>query len=303
MTVWSCGLLGCRDRVDAAVPRTEDPELILTEEMVYRLEAGENVSGAIPLGEEAIAYWGSEGLWRVDRTRTRTQIVCYGRGLGIVGGGQTARGAVFFDSLSNAVYEVTRVGGCRKFGTLAANRLISGIATDSGWLTIDQLKTAKARLVFYPYGRGSRRPLSHELPGFAQDSSEASWLYLSSADDGAIPGSRRAPFGWVLLTPMGVATPVGSSRAYPSVPGMIEQGSSWIALPVIQVDQGYLQMHADLSSDKRRFKVFDRDGNLLRTRELIAPIGIYARYGNRLLAVRITDATELVLYGWRWRTH
>ncbi|MGQ0702015.1 MAG: hypothetical protein ACT4PM_02650 [Gemmatimonadales bacterium] len=99
---------------------------------------------------------------------------------------------------------------------------------------------------------------------------------------------------------MGFSTSVGFSQLQSSIPGIRESMALWYALPVVDLDQGYLQVLADLSSDKRRFSVFNDSGNIIRTRDVVAPIGIFTRDARRLLGMRFTDAPEIVEYGWRW---
>jgi len=114
-------------------------------------------------------------------------------------------------------------------------------------------------------------------------------------------GSRHAPFNWALLTPVGGATSISYARQSPSIPGFLESMPFWYSLPVLDLDRGYLQVLADLTSDSRRFVLFDDSGKITRARDLVAPMGIFTRDGERLLGMHVMNAPEIVEYGWRWR--
>ncbi len=291
-------VVGCGTHSEGGTNAGLYPELILTQHRSFQLASGENVLGAVPLGRDAVVYWGSNAIGLVAVSGSHTDVLCRHGNLGIVGGGVAADGVVLFDSIDASVFLVSSSGKCRKLRSLPAETLTAGVTTDSGWLIIDRLRNGKPRLVFYRNGR--EQPVSRDLPGFALDSTQLSWLYLSRSPNGAFIGTRQAPFSWASLSPEGNAISVSYTQEKPSVPGVVEYMPFWYSLPVLDLDQGYLQVLADLRSDRRRFVIFDKAGMILRMRDVVAPMGIFSRHGQELLGMRMLNAPEIVEYRWRW---
>lgn len=75
----------------------------------------------------------------------------------------------------------------------------------------------------------------------------------------------------------------------------------WVALPPISLGSIYLQVIADLRSDRRRFVLFDHTGHFLRSAEFALPLGFWTATDGVLLGVRVSDVPEIVEYSWRWR--
>jgi hypothetical protein len=75
-----------------------------------------------------------------------------------------------------------------------------------------------------------------------------------------------------------------------------------VALPMLELDQGYLQQLSDLSRDRRLFVLYDQTGAIIRTSLLDVALGFVASdpATRRLLAVRDTGVQEVVLYRWSW---
>ena len=74
----------------------------------------------------------------------------------------------------------------------------------------------------------------------------------------------------------------------------------WVALPALEVEDGFLQMLADLTSDHRVLVLYDRNGELVNAVPIEAPIGLAASNveSRTLMAVRRLNRMELVCYGW-----
>jgi hypothetical protein len=81
--------------------------------------------------------------------------------------------------------------------------------------------------------------------------------------------------------------------------------SRLIALPVVQLDSGFLQLFADPASDLRVLVVYRRDGARQRVSVIDASLGVLTTAPQRrmLVALRESDRSELVVYGWRWFNH
>jgi hypothetical protein len=76
----------------------------------------------------------------------------------------------------------------------------------------------------------------------------------------------------------------------------------WVALPILALDRGTLQVLADLRSDARVLVLRDSLGVVTRWRSLDAPIGFIASdVGARALVASIgASRNEIAVYRWRW---
>lgn len=71
------------------------------------------------------------------------------------------------------------------------------------------------------------------------------------------------------------------------------------SLPAVIGDFGVLQTITDLRSDRRWLVLYDVSGRLLRTKELLVPLGFSSSFGSCLYAFRRIDGLEVVRYRWR----
>ena len=115
----------------------------------------------------------------------------------------------------------------------------------------------------------------------------------------------RHPFSsWTFDPATGNLAPVPPIPA-PLASRLAEDSLAWAGLRSLPLDQGFLRTFSHLKSDRRIVAVFDSSHVLLRTLELDVPMAFIASSTehSRLLAVRYTDRTELVVYEWRWVHH
>lgn len=286
---------------DKSPIRSKDPELILTEAKSFRLAAGENVLGAVELDDRVALYWGPDGMWVLGDSGSRRQVTCRRGAPGIVGTGRVGEAVLIIDSVTRSVFEVQSNGECKRLYSLPVLNLLAATITDSGWLALNRRDDGKAELLFVRLGGTDRSVQVREVTEMAKDTSETPWLFLSTARQGAIVGSHRFPFSWARLDPVGAVSSYMSGEAEAPIPGVSEPISRWYALPPIDLGDSYLRVLADLTSDTRRFELYDGMGRFLRSRDLVFPIAFFSARNHNLLGVRITDATEIVRYSWRWR--
>ena len=73
---------------------------------------------------------------------------------------------------------------------------------------------------------------------------------------------------------------------------------------VFALDFGFVQILADLRSDRRHLLVYDAAGAFKRRRAIDVPFGILDTVPDRqeLLAVRRTDRLEILTYQWSWQS-
>lgn len=77
----------------------------------------------------------------------------------------------------------------------------------------------------------------------------------------------------------------------------------WRALQPVDVGRGYLQVFADLRSDKRVFVRYDESGTARSFSRLGAPMGFIGSVPTEqaVLAARVSSRSELVHYQYEWR--
>lgn len=131
--------------------------------------------------------------------------------------------------------------------------------------------------------------------------SDSATISVSSGPRGIIVSSRHFPFAW--------SAGGGSDRA---VAGRIPAGNEtyyasdpWVGTGVFALDSGFVQVLADLASDRRHLVIYDSSGAFQRRRVIDVPFGILDTAPNRrqLLALRRTDRVEILTYEWTWEPH
>lgn len=275
------------------------PGLALTERRSIRLDMDDNVLGVVSAGGRQILFWTPEGVWLIGETTGRRRVTCGKREIRVAsatpGNGQT----MVFDRMAKLAFTVTPSGNCSPaFSLSQLNHPIAAVVTDSGWLTLDRGSGGRSELGFT--GHVATKRTSLELPFPDADSLSPEWSYLISSGGGAVLGSKRWPFTWARLSP------IGERMFLRSLP-LADEGNTaemqvdWFALPPAWLGSIYLQVLADLRSDRRRFLLFDNRGKFLRSAEFSLPIGFYSATDSTLLGVRVSDVPEIVEYSWRWR--
>ncbi len=250
--------------------------------------------------------WSRTGLWRM-RDSAPLERVCEGASAGLLWVGQVGAVLAALDTLRHQVVQIHGVAHCEPIAEFPLEGLTAAAATDSGWLLIQRPEagTHGPRLLFLPY-RGDGKALERRLP-FSVTDSGSDWLYLSGSAQSVVVGNRRWPFEWALLDARGEVTP---STPKPPVPGgdpsvMLAVGGNenrWVALPALNLAGPYLQLIADLGSDRRLFRIIDATSRVLRQREVVMPLGFIFSdpRSRRLVGIRTASTSELVVYGWRW---
>lgn len=126
-------------------------------------------------------------------------------------------------------------------------------------------------------------------------------VVLSGTSRGIIVSSRLFPFAW-------------SARVEPRLNAVAGQVSadnelfyaygSWVGTGVFALDFGFLQILADLGSDRRHLLIYDTSGAFKRRRVIDVPFGVLDTVPERqeLLALRRTDRVEILTYRWSWQS-
>ena len=132
--------------------------------------------------------------------------------------------------------------------------------------------------------------------------SDSAAVSLSGTPGGVTVSSRLFPFAWSTVAEDGGPgasgrIPAGNETYYASDP--------WVGTGVFALDSGFVQVLADLASDRRHLVFYDSSGAFRRRRVIDVPFGILDTAPDRrqLLALRRTDRVEILTYEWTWQPH
>lgn len=163
-----------------------------------------------------------------------------------------------------------------------------------GWFAIARDSGARVSLRYLPHNSGVGRTLK------SLDGRSSQAVRLSPLDTRLLVTSVEAPHASLLVDPETGA--VEQFLVPAGVAALADSAAHWWSMPVVAVSPGYLQVLADLTSDRRLFVLYDAQGRVVRTTELNAPIAIVGgrRNGRHLLGMRRTGRPEVVDYAWEW---
>ncbi len=281
-----------------------DIALELTEIATYTLPLGMTVEGAAlsPSGARVVV-WGSRprgflyfergvgGARSVPRERLPPEEIAGvafldDSTLGIIhAGGRVS--AVEWGSWKHRTSRVIPVSGIR-----------SAALGDGGWWLLAEGTGEDAALHFLP-GDGVSSP-KHVMPLAASPDR----AFLATAGTDALVALRDSPF---LVWRIGVDGDVvaGMQPDRPPSNGTAERDPPprWMGLSALSVAPGVVQVIADVTSDDRLLVTYDDRGDVVSSRVLQAPFGLVAvaSHARILAALRTFEASEIVLYSWRWR--
>lgn len=129
--------------------------------------------------------------------------------------------------------------------------------------------------------------------------------HLTPGTQGIIVAADSWPFEHELIGPSVVDPKHGTPfvrEQWLVVDGDTLEAPHTTALAIHELDDGYIQVVADLRSDMRVLTLLDSALRPVKARALDAPLGVLATYPatQTLLAVRRTRGLEIVVYRWRW---
>lgn len=292
------------DPIRPRVRTQTDSALELTELATYMLPPGMAVEGAAlsPSGARVVV-WGSRprGFLYFERGVGGVRSVSRER----LPPGEIAGVAFLDDSTLGIIHAGGRVStvewGSWKHRTprlIPVSGIRSAALGDSGWWLLAEGAGEDAALHFLP-GDGVSNPV-HVMPLAASPDG----AFLATAGTDALVALRDSPF---LVWRIGVDGEVvaGMQPDRPPSNGTAERDPPprWMGLSALAVAPGVIQVIADVTSDDRLLVTYDDSGDVASSRVLQAPFGLIAVASDAqvLAALRTFEASEIVVYSWRWR--
>ena len=288
--------------------RTEsDRTLELTEVASFALPHGMTVAGAALSPDGArVVVWGS---------RPRS-LLYFERGVGVrsvprehLPPGEIA-GVAFLDDATLGIIDAEGTVSTAEWGNWTHLAVpprvipVSGIRSaawgDDGWWLLAAGTGEDAALHFLP-GEGMSRPI-RVMPLAA--SPDRAFLSTAAAD--ALVTLRNSPYPvWRIAVDGRIVAGMQPDRLPPSGAAERDPPPYWMGLSALSVAPGVIQVIADVTSDDRLFVTYDDQGDVLSSRVVQAPFGLVAVASSaQVLAALRTwslEASEIVLYDWRWR--
>ena len=292
---------------------TESGRHILPPHVVVR-------GGALSPRGDASLFWSGDTVWIASTRLAEVRAVCPERVRAPLGAAflstPAAGRAPAIEIIDGGVEgeEEPRLirfsgGQCRETAWSGPDPSLPMARDASGWVAVSGTGpgapsgTAVTRVSLV---RGGGTPFS--TPFSASDidlpiaGSDSAVISVSSGPRGIIVSSRRFPFAWATAAdggdrPAAGRVPAGNESYYGSNP--------WIGTGVFALDSGFVQVLADLASDRRDLVFYDSSGAFKRRRVIDVPFGILDTAPDRLqlLALRRTDRVEILTYEWTWQPH
>lgn len=277
-------------------------ELRLEEVRAVALPTDLDITGAALAANGALVAWSQSQGVVVANKGAGWFLVCAHRAIEPIAAAFRPDGGLEIVDGHGTILEGTG-DQCSAGARLPAGAVISSaVLADSTWIL--SLRTSNASSALVKLAKDGR---VEPIPGAdAADApnSDPLAIVLRAGHGFVTQGSLHPPFAWRIV--MVSAAPDGerSPRPHGLVRPSLDEasGKDLLGLGVHMLDRGYLQVLADPRSDNRLLIRYDAAGRQVATRSLALPFGVIATTvaQRRLLAVRRTDRTELVVYEWAW---
>ena len=242
--------------------------------------------GALSPRGDAILFWSGDTVWIASTRHAEVRAVCPERV-------RAPLGAAFVGAPAAGRAPAIEIidGGIEGEEEPRLIRFADGQCRDTAWS-----------------GPDPSLPIARDASGWVSDFevpiawSDSAVISVSSGPRGIIVSSRRFPFAWATAAD-------GDSR---SAAGRVPAGNEsyygndpWIGTGVFALDSGFVQVLADLASDRRDLVFYDSSGAFKRRQVIDVPFGILDTAPDRrqLLAIRRTDRVEILTYEWTWQPH
>jgi len=310
-----CGLLGllCHGG-SVRAQEMVTPSLVLEEIRAIDIPRGFELRGAVVTRTQSVLFWSEQSatvvfeqpLIRPDQPQI-VRMLCPQLLERPIAAAFVA-GDSIIEIIEASKKQILRTGpeaSCRSVGSIDLNgEMISAVRTEAGWVIGSQTPEEAPRISGISSQGGIRWEIVSD--GTVGNPTNVPTASLSRGKDGALLTSIRWPFSWAAsddLGKLGVQRgPVALSPEAPSDP--LPELSDWGSLPVLPLDNGYLQVLADPASDRRLLILYGPSGRVLRFTEVDVPMGLISSLPEEslLVGLRSTDVIQIVVYRWRWQT-
>jgi hypothetical protein len=295
----------------------QESRLVMTESGRHLLPAHVVVrGGALSPRGDASLFWSGDTVWIAATRHAEVRAVCPARvraplGAAFIGASAAGRepDIEIIDGGVEGEEEPRLIrfadGRCRATAWSGPDPSPPIARDASGWVVVSGTGpgapggTATTRISL---ARGGDTPFSTPDFDLPIEWSDSAVISVSSGPRGIIVSSRRFPFAWATAAgggdrPAAGRVPAGNEPYYGSDP--------WIGTGVFALDTGFVQVLADLASDRRDLVFYDSSGAFKRRRVIDVPFGILDTAPDRrqLLALRRTDRVEVLTYEWTWQPH
>lgn len=272
--------------------------------------------GALSPRGDASLFWSGDTVWVASARHAQVRAVCADSvraplGAAFISAPQTGRAAAV-EIIDGAVGGVDKPriihfsdGECRATAWSGRDPSLPTARDAGGWVFFAGSGPGAPGgipITRVSLARGDGTPFSPSHVDLPIAWSDSTTVSLSSAPRGVIVSSRLFPFAWSTVAEAGDPgasgrIPAGNETYYASDP--------WIGTGVFALDSGFVQVLADLASDRRHLVVYDSSGAFRRRRVIDVPFGILDTAPDRrqLLALRRTDRVEILTYEWTWQPH
>lgn len=304
-------VFGCQNSPGSAnrqLPTSAANQLELIESLVVALPASDQVVGGKLLGPDSVAYWTNSSVQVLTKGLSTSSTLCGGL-LDWPRAVAHADGGTEVEILDRRGIVVSHIGGrcVRRDLHGSSGSISSGIRTARGWVWVERDPDGVTSM-------NSEFPIAHvsqSLTGafkLGERDSTLNTLLLSPSGEGFAVTLSQEPFAWAVFLRDSMI------RSGKPPPGVLDTSSFqlidpsgvapwWITTGLVDLGSAFLQVIADLRSDRRMLLLFNASGSFVRATALDFPFGVLDSdpAQRRLLAIRRPDSLELVVYSWGWQ--
>ena len=272
--------------------------------------------GALSPRGDASLFWSGDTVWIASTRHAEARAVCPERVRAPLGAAfvstPAAGGAPVIEIIDGGMAgadepQIIRFSDdqCRAIAWSGPDPSLPTARDATGWVSVsgtglggpNGIPTPRVSLV-----RRDGTPFSRSGVDLPIAWSDSAAISVSSGPRGIIVSSRHFPFAWSAAADGRDRTvagriPASNETYYASDP--------WVGTGVFTLDSGFVQVLADLASDRRHLVFYDSSGAFRRRRVIDVPFGILDTAPDRrqLLALRRTDRVEILTYEWTWQPH
>jgi hypothetical protein len=280
--------------------------LVLTVQRTVALPDGSRIAGAAISPSGSLVLWarGLPGLF-VIQENARARMCTSTVKAPIAGSFEDDSTIDVLDMAGPAAYVLNLAERrCTLAISLHVGQLLGGARSGGSWIVGDIGKAGAIEI-----GRVGRTGLVTHLvrsTGAAGDPFSLARAFARPLRRGVLLASVQWPFRWTALSMTGHVIRRSAGMLAPNaravLPSPADSLINWLGLPVLALDQGYIQTIADPRSDRRIVVRYREDGSPVAAHALDVAMGFLASNPatHQLVALRRTNHTDLVIYHWHW---